>query len=513
MRSKAPGIFLLPVIAQLALSTVSSAQTNVELIIDSSGSMAQRIGGESKIAIAKKVLSDLIQDLPGDAQIAVRTYGRAHPSRDRNCEDIELLTPFGPNDSKRLLPAVQALKPNGMTPISASLEAAVKDFRGKQGQNNIIILLTDGQESCNADPCATAKALHEADIQLQVNVIGFRVQTSERGQLQCVAQRGGGKYYDAANAKELKVAASRIQEQIAPAAPSRFDVLAQANGGEVLLAPGDTWQKINDGKEQQFEVDQNAEAVFGFKGGGAATFDTFATLVPGVNLHNLQDFELFAGNDSTAGQFTSIGKFKAVNARQLKSPYQEFSFSPVTARLLKIKLYSGYGPSSYSTYLYEFRLFGKPASSKAAAAAKSSFSTNILAQSSGGKVLAPADANWRRINDGKEERVEVDQNAEVVFGFRNGEPATFDTFATLVPDANPHNLQDFELFAAMDSPAGKFTSIGKFKGTNAKQINSPYQEFHFAPVTAKYLKVKLKSGYGPSSYSTYLYEFKVMGKN
>jgi hypothetical protein len=198
----------------------SAQQTNIELIIDDSGSMAQHVVGGRKIDVAKKVFSGLIPDLPSDSQIAVRTYGRQRSSRDHDCSDMELMTPFGPNTSTRVLPGVNALRPNGMTPIAASLEAAAKDFAGKEGQNNIIILLTDGEEDCNGDPCAAAKAVREAGIRLQVNVIGFNVMDKERPQLQCIANAGGGKYYDARNAAELKVAASEVKERIAAAPPT-----------------------------------------------------------------------------------------------------------------------------------------------------------------------------------------------------------------------------------------------------------------------------------------------------
>src|SRR5712692_2106183 len=207
---------LAALLVAIALPETARARTNVELIIDDSGSMAQRIEGQSKVAIAKKVLSGFIRDLPPDAQIAVRTYGRVHPSHERDCSDMELMTPFGPNAAGRVLPGVEALKPNGMTPIAASLEAAgANDFAGKEGQNNIIVLLSDGEEDCNGDPCTAAKLLHQSNSHLQVNVIGFHVQPKERTQLQCVANAGGGKYYDAENAKELKVAATEVKESIA----------------------------------------------------------------------------------------------------------------------------------------------------------------------------------------------------------------------------------------------------------------------------------------------------------
>ncbi len=228
-------------------------QTNVELLIDDSGSMAQRIEGKSKVAIAKEVLSGLVQDLPQNAQIAVRTYGRQKSYQARDCTDMELMTPFGPNTPSRVLPGVQALRPNGMTPIAASLQEAAKDFSGKDGQNNIIVLLSDGEEDCNGDPCVAAKAVHDAGIHLQVNVIGFHVGPKERTQLQCVAKAGGGKYYDAANAGELKVAASDVKERIeatpAPTTPTPSAtptyVKAEEFEGAILLTSQCRFQRAS----------------------------------------------------------------------------------------------------------------------------------------------------------------------------------------------------------------------------------------------------------------------------
>ncbi|HEV2174743.1 MAG TPA: VWA domain-containing protein, partial [Nitrospira sp.] len=156
-----------------AAQPVAAVQTNVELIVDDSGSMAQQIGGGRKIDVAKQVFSGLIQDLPRDAQIAVRTYGRQQVYTRRDCHDMELLIPFGPNSPERVIPGVKALRPNGMTPIASSLEEAAKDFVGKEGQNNIIVLLSDGEEDCNGDPCAASQRVHDAGIHLQVNVIGL----------------------------------------------------------------------------------------------------------------------------------------------------------------------------------------------------------------------------------------------------------------------------------------------------------------------------------------------------
>ena len=252
----------------------SSGPTNVELIIDDSGSMAQKIGGGKKIDVAKQVFSGLVQDLPADSVVAVRTYGRRQPYTARDCADMELLIPFGPNTAARVLPGVQALKPNGMTPIAASLEAAAKDFAGKEGQNNIILLLSDGEEDCHGDPCAAAKTLRDSGIHLEINVIGLHVTPAEREQLQCVANAGGGKYYDAADAKQLKVAASEVKERVAAAAPAPAPVdPPKAPGLKVIFddsfdgkALKDQWGVLNPNPDQ-FVVEKNELMVVSSKSG------------------------------------------------------------------------------------------------------------------------------------------------------------------------------------------------------------------------------------------------------
>src|SRR5262245_56343603 len=133
------------VLAFLALASISFAGANVELIIDDSGSMAAHVSGQTRMAVAKQVFSGFVQDLPADANVALRTYGRKSPSSAKDCKDMELLAPFGTGNRQALQAAVKELRPNGMTPIAASLEAAGKDFAGKDGQDNIVVLLTDGE--------------------------------------------------------------------------------------------------------------------------------------------------------------------------------------------------------------------------------------------------------------------------------------------------------------------------------------------------------------------------------
>ena len=106
-----------------------------------------------------------------------------------------------------------------------------------------------------------------------------------------------------------------------------------------------------------------------------------------------------------------------------------------------------------------------------------------------------------------------------MFGFKDDRSATFDTFTVFVPGTNNHNIKDFQLLAGNESPTGRFESIGKFSTQNERVMQlregrlQAHQEFHFAPVTAKYVKIRLLSGWGATlDRSPYVSEFRLFGK-
>ena len=135
-----------------------------------------------------------------------------------------------------------------------------------------------------------------------------------------------------------------------------INLLDPKNGGQVLVETSDNWAQMIDGTETSKKFDENEWGVFAFKDERTATFDTFAVLIPSQG-SNLEDFELLAGNDSPTGKFDSIGKFTTTNAKMVKNPYQEFRFSPVTAKYLKVVLINHWGGGWL--IVYQFRLFGR----------------------------------------------------------------------------------------------------------------------------------------------------------
>ncbi|MFO1518917.1 MAG: Ig-like domain-containing protein [bacterium] len=177
---------------------------NIELILDMSGSMWEQIQGKSKIEIAKEVLASLVKGFPKTANLGVRVYG--HRSKG-DCKDTELLVPFGKVDPDSIIAKVNALKPKGMTPIDYNLRQGLTDVQGLQG-SKVIILVTDGIESCKGDPVKAAQDLMAAGLKLKVDVVGFNVANAPDAvaQLKKVAEVGQGKFFSAESAEELQAA-------------------------------------------------------------------------------------------------------------------------------------------------------------------------------------------------------------------------------------------------------------------------------------------------------------------
>ena len=178
----------------------------IELILDASNSMWGQIQKRPKIEIAKEVLSSIVQGLPGDVDVGLRIYGHQHSYKRQNCTDSELVVPITQVNKKLLIEKIQAITPRGMTPIAYSLEQTGSDLAGIEGEK-VIILVSDGKESCGGDPAAVAKKLNEAGLKVKLHVVGFDIgDEATREQLKGIADSTAGQYFDASGAEELKSA-------------------------------------------------------------------------------------------------------------------------------------------------------------------------------------------------------------------------------------------------------------------------------------------------------------------
>lgn len=181
---------------------------NLMFILDASGSMWGRVEGRTKIDIAKEVMTDLIKSLPTGTKVGLVAYGHR---RKGDCQDVEELVPLGPLNKGQLLSHIKSLSPKGKTPLILSVRLTAERLKGLE-EETTIILVSDGQETCEGDPCALVKELKASGIKFVMHVIGFDVTDLERKQLQCLADAGGGTYYSAQTAREFKLAAKKAVE-------------------------------------------------------------------------------------------------------------------------------------------------------------------------------------------------------------------------------------------------------------------------------------------------------------
>ena len=182
----------------------------IYIIFDASGSMWQKLpDGTFKIEAAKKVLQDFAKKDFHGYELAFRVYGHR---RNGDCRDSELAVPFGTPEHviPKLLDFMTQVNPTGKTPIHYSLLEALKDFGVREGE---IILISDGQETCDDDPCALIKAWKEKEIKINVHVVGLGLDEKSKEAMQCISDAAGTAYYDAHSAPELAESLSKIQEQ------------------------------------------------------------------------------------------------------------------------------------------------------------------------------------------------------------------------------------------------------------------------------------------------------------
>ena len=206
MSPKAVGLAALVALALPLQSAVAENRRSIVLILDASGSMNANLPeGTTRIEAAKAAVANLVGKLTDDTRLAFRAYGHRSPPQRKDCKDSELIVGFNTVASNRatILAKADTIKAQGYTPINLSLQLAAQDLASEASAERVVLLVSDGKETCEGDPCATAKALADADAKLVVHTVGFGVDTVTRQQLQCIARMARGTYFGASNAGEL----------------------------------------------------------------------------------------------------------------------------------------------------------------------------------------------------------------------------------------------------------------------------------------------------------------------
>jgi len=231
---------LLLTILFFPLTLFAQGSSRTILVLDASGSMWGQIDGKAKITIAQEVIGALLQSLPGETELGLTVYGHR---RKGDCNDIETLILPGGDTRAAIARAVNAIKPKGKTPLSAAVIAAAQALRYTE-ERATVILVSDGKETCDFDPCEVGRQLEASGVDFTAHVIGFDISDpADRAELQCLAFETGGTFRTASNAAELTQALSVVAEPAPEPEPAAFDLtfIATLTEGGPVITDGLSW--------------------------------------------------------------------------------------------------------------------------------------------------------------------------------------------------------------------------------------------------------------------------------
>ena len=197
----APALLVLLASASLpGLAQEAGSSRPLYIIFDGSNSMWGELPDASrKIEVAKDVFRGLDASLFKNREVALRIYGHR---RAGDCSDSELAVPFGTAESalSTMVDRIDGVTPRGKTPITRSLQAAKEDLDGRAAD---VLLISDGIETCDPDPCDLVQDWRDSGIDIRVHVVGLGLTDMARGAMQCIADASGTTYLDANSAQDL----------------------------------------------------------------------------------------------------------------------------------------------------------------------------------------------------------------------------------------------------------------------------------------------------------------------
>ncbi|MGC5395879.1 VWA domain-containing protein [Streptomyces sp. DT20] len=290
--------------------TPTKASPKVELVLDVSGSMRTRdIDGQSRMTAAKQAFNEVLDAVPEQVQLGIRTLGADYPGDDRKvgCKDTKALYPVGPLDRTEAKTAVATLAPTGWTPIGPALLGAADDLEGGDSTRRIV-LISDGEDTCGPlDPCEVARDIAARGIHLVIDTLGLVPNEKIRKQLTCIAEATGGTYTAVQHTDQLS---GRVKQLVDRAAEPVVTPVATEGADSCTDAPKlkaglyTDREKIGEHRWYRVEVLPGQElrasvSVFADR----AVNNDYGTLLRAVTVHGR---EIVRGSESGTGRTDAI---------------------------------------------------------------------------------------------------------------------------------------------------------------------------------------------------------------
>lgn len=199
--------------------------TRILFVFDASNSMNAFWGQRRKWDVARELLAASLDSLYRleKVELGLRVYGHGtrHVPGKQDCDDTELIVPIGTGRNLIIQQELRKLRAQGTTPIARSLLSAAEDFAQCDGPGrNVILLITDGIEACDEDPCAVSRALQAQGVTIKPFIIGIGLDEQYRDTFQCV-----GRYFDASRPEVFKEVLSIVIDQAIHSTTAQVDLM------------------------------------------------------------------------------------------------------------------------------------------------------------------------------------------------------------------------------------------------------------------------------------------------
>ncbi len=206
-----------------AFSQKPVVKTRILFVLDVSGSMMNPWNSTNRFRVSKAVISNLVDSIQKtpNLEMGLRVFGSMSPLSANDCKDTKLEAPIRANNAQTIKSRLNNLKCNGITPIAYSLEQCANDFINTPGNyRNIVILITDGIESCDGNACEVSKKLQAKGIFLQPFIIGLGLTKEAAITFECV-----GRYDDAQDEIGFKKSLKSVMNTILNSSTSQINLL------------------------------------------------------------------------------------------------------------------------------------------------------------------------------------------------------------------------------------------------------------------------------------------------
>ena len=201
----------------------AQVKTRILFVLDVSGSMMNPWGSSNRFRISKAVLSSLVDSLQKvpNFEMGLRVFGSLSPLTANDCKDSKLEAPIRANNANNIKTKLNTISAKGITPIAYALEQSANDFMySNENTRNILILITDGIESCNGNACEVSKKLQQKGIFLQPFIIGLGLDKKEAETFECV-----GRFEDATDELGFKQTLKNVMNTILSGSTSQINLL------------------------------------------------------------------------------------------------------------------------------------------------------------------------------------------------------------------------------------------------------------------------------------------------